>query len=178
VVWPALREPAPAATLGAAMTWHDLEEGAPEIARLGRDRLERAGIALLATLRKDGSPRINPVEPHIVEGQLVFAAMPRTTKARDLLRDPRCFLHSVVSDPDGSEGELKLSGRAEELHDPELRERPRDAWWVGRPSRQARLFSLVIERAAFVSWDTARGVMIVRRWSPDGGFAVAECSYP
>jgi hypothetical protein len=160
------------------MSWHELEAGAPEIARLGRERLERAGIALLATLREDGSPRINPVEPHIVEGQLVFAAMARTTKARDLSRDPRCFLHSVVSDPEGSEGELKLSGRAEERHDPELRERPLEAWWVGRPSKQARLFSLVIERAAFVSWDTARGVMIARRWSPQRGFAVVERSYP
>jgi Pyridoxamine 5'-phosphate oxidase len=103
------------------MTWRDLEAGAPEIARLGAERLERVGLALLATLRNDGSPRINPVEPHIVDGQLVFAAMRRTTKARDLSRDPRCFLHSVVSDPDGSEGELKLSGRAEELHDPGLR---------------------------------------------------------
>jgi Pyridoxamine 5'-phosphate oxidase len=82
--------PGPAGTRGAAMTWHDLEAGAPEIARLGRERLEQAGIALLATLRKDGSPRINPVEPHIVDGQLVFAAMRRTTKARDLSRDPRC----------------------------------------------------------------------------------------
>jgi hypothetical protein len=160
------------------MSWRDLEAEAPEIARLGGERLERAGIALLATLRRDGSPRINPVEPHIFGGQLLFAAMPRTTKARDLSRDPRCFLHSVVSDPDGSEGELKLSGRAEELHDPEFRKRPREAWWVGRPSEEARVFSLVVERAAFVSWDTGRGVMIVRRWSSELGFAVVERSYP
>jgi Pyridoxamine 5'-phosphate oxidase len=160
------------------MTWHDLEAEAPEIARLGRERLEQPGIALLATLRKDGSPRINPVEPHIVDGQLLFAAMPRTTKARDLSRDPRCFLHSVVSDPDGSEGELKLSGRADEVHDPDLRERPSGAWWSGRPSEEARVFSLVVERAAFVSWDTGRGVMIVRRWSPENGFAVVERRYP
>jgi Pyridoxamine 5'-phosphate oxidase len=160
------------------MTWHALEVEAPEIARLGRDRLERAGIALLATLRKDGSPRINPVEPHIVDGQLVFAAMPRTTKARDLSRDPRCSLHSVVSDPEGSEGEMKLSGRAKELRDPAFRQRPSRAWWVGRPTDEARVFSLVIERAAFVNWDIARGVMIVRRWSPENGFAVVERRYP
>ena len=160
------------------MTWRGLEAGAPEIARLGRARLERAGIALLATLRADGSPRINPVEPHIVGGQLLFAAMRGTTKARDLSRDPRCFLHSVVTDPEGSEGELKLSGRAEELDDPAFRDRPPDAWWVGRPSEEARVFSLVVERAAFVSWDTGRGVMIVRRWSRELGFAVVERSYP
>jgi Pyridoxamine 5'-phosphate oxidase len=160
------------------MTWHALEVEAAEIARLGRDRLERAGLALLGTLRKDGSPRINPVEPHVVDGHLLFAAMAGTSKARDLLRDPRCFLHSVVSDPEGSEGELKLSGRAEEVHDPARREQPSAAWWVGRPAEQARVFSLVIERAAFVTWDTARGIMIARRWSPDRGFAVVERPYP
>jgi general stress protein 26 len=160
------------------MTWQALEVEAPEIARLGRDRLERAGIALLGTLREDGTPRINPVEPHVVAGHLLFAAMARTPKARDLLRDPRCALHSAVSDPDGSEGELKLSGWAEVVHDSELRDRPPDAWWVGRPTEEAHVFSLVIERAAFVSWDTARGVMTVRRWSPKRGFGAVERSYP
>jgi pyridoxamine 5'-phosphate oxidase-like protein len=160
------------------MTWHDLEVGAPEIARLGRQRLEQAGIALLGTLSEDGSPRINPVEPHVVDGRLLFAAMARTTKARDLLRDSRCVLHSAVCDPDGSEGELKLSGRAEEVSDPALRERPSEAWWAGRSSEEARVFSLAIERAAFVSWDTGRGVMIARRWSRERGYAAVERSYP
>jgi hypothetical protein len=41
----------------------------------------------------------------------------------------------------------------------------------------ARVFSLVIERATFVSWETARGMMVVRRWSPKRGFAVVERSY-
>jgi hypothetical protein len=160
------------------MSWRALEVEAPEIARLGRERLEQAGIALLGTLREDGSPRINPVEPHVVDGQLLFAAMARTPKARDLLRDPRCALHSAVCDPEGSEGELKLSGRAKVVDDPDLRERPPGAWWVGRPAEQARVFSLAIERAAFVSWDTGRGVMIVRRWAPELGFALVERAYP
>jgi general stress protein 26 len=160
------------------MSWHALELEAPEIARLGRDRLERAGIALLATLREDGSPRMNPVEPHVVDGHLLFAAMARTPKARDLVRDPRCALHSAVSDPEGSEGELKLAGRAEVVDDAGLREQPPDAWWVGRPPEQARVFALLIARAAFVTWDTGRGVMIVRRWSPERGLAVVERSYP
>jgi hypothetical protein len=160
------------------MSWRALEAEAPEIARLGRERLERPGIALLATLREDGSPRINPVEPHVVDGHLLFAAMARTPKGRDLLRDPRCSLHSAVSDPEGSEGELKLAGRAEVVDDAELRARPSQAWWVGRPADKARVFSLVVERAAFVSWDTGRGVMIVRRWAAGRGFAVVERSYP
>jgi len=42
------------------MNWRDLEAAAPEIADLGKQRLDQARVALLATLRKDGSPRISP----------------------------------------------------------------------------------------------------------------------
>jgi hypothetical protein len=42
------------------VTWGALEAAAPEIARLGRERLHAAGVALLGTLRRDGSPRITP----------------------------------------------------------------------------------------------------------------------
>jgi hypothetical protein len=90
------------------MIWRDLEAAAPEIARLGRGRFDRARAALLGTLRKDGSPRISPVEPYLTQGHLLFGAMSWSLKKRDLLRDPRCVLHSAISDPDSGEGELKL----------------------------------------------------------------------
>ena len=152
------------------MAWSALESGAPEIARLGRERLEQAGIALLGSLRRDGSPRISPVEPHVAEGHLLIAAMAWSAKRHDLQRDPRCVLHSAVSDPDGAEGELKLYGRAVEIGDAAIREAPGDAWWVGRPRREARVFSLEIERAVFV--------MKTLRWSPESGYGEVERSYP
>ena len=46
----------------------------------------------------------------------------RSVKALDLLRDPRCVVHSTVSNKDGTEGEFKVYGRAREVNDPgELR---------------------------------------------------------
>jgi Pyridoxamine 5'-phosphate oxidase len=123
------------------MTWRDLEAGAPEIARLGKERLDQTRVALLGTLRKDGSPRISPVEPFLTQGHLLFGAMSWSTKTRDLLHDPRCVLHSTVSDPDSGEGELKLYGRAAGVHD-EIRDGVPDAWWVGRPSEAASVFLL------------------------------------
>ena len=85
-------------------SWGELEREAPELARLGRERLERFGLALLGTVRSDGSPRISPVEAHIAEGELLFATMRRSAKLRDLEHDPRCMLHSVVASPDSGEG--------------------------------------------------------------------------
>jgi hypothetical protein len=159
------------------MTWRELELAAPEIADLGRARLEQARVALLATLRRDGSPRISPVEPYFAQDQLLFGAMAWTLKARDLERDPRCTLHSAISGPDAGEGELKLYGRAIDADD-DLRDACRDGWWHGRPAGSARVFSLSIDEAAFVSWKYEGDEMIVRRWSKDGGFRTTRRSYP
>jgi hypothetical protein len=50
----------------AAMpAWQDVELGAPEIAWQGMARLNAARLALLGTLRRDGSLRISPIEPVI-----------------------------------------------------------------------------------------------------------------
>jgi hypothetical protein len=55
--------------------WRDLELGAPDIARPGMARLNGARVALLGTLRRDGSPRISPVEPYSAAGHLLVGAM-------------------------------------------------------------------------------------------------------
>jgi hypothetical protein len=159
------------------MIWRELEEAAPEIALLGKERLDRARIALLGTLRKDGSPRISPVEPCFTQGHLVFGAMARSLKMADLRRNPCCVLHSAISDPDGGEGELKLYGHAARVQD-QIRDGCPKAWWVNRPREAAEVFSLNIEEATFVSWDIDHGEMIVRRWSPVLGLRKNRRSYP
>ena len=124
------------------MIWRDFEAAAPEIARLGKERLDRARVALLGTLRKDGSPRISPVEPFLTRGHLIFGAMSWSLKTRDLQRDPRCVLHSAISTPDSGEGELKLYGRATEVDDRRIRDGSPGVWWAERPSEAAVVFSL------------------------------------
>jgi Pyridoxamine 5'-phosphate oxidase len=157
--------------------WRDLELGAPEIARLGMDRINTARVALLGTLRADSSPRISPVEPYVVDGHLLVGAMARSGKAADLLRDPRCVLHSAVTGPDSGEGELKLYGSAVEVgHD--LRAATAKAWWMAFPSDKAIVFSLGVEQAFFVEWDTGHGFMTVHRWSPASGYSQTSRAYP
>lgn len=159
------------------MSWAELEAAAPEIARRGKERLEQTRVALLGTLRKDGSPRISPVEPFLTRGHLLFGAMSWSSKTRDLLRDPRCVLHSAVSGPDAGEGELKLYGRAAEAGE-ELRDAPSGGWWLEQPREAATVFALDIEQAVFISWDLDRGQMTLRRWSPRRGFRETSRSYP
>ena len=159
-------------------SWADLEAAAPELARLGRARIDATHVALLGTLRQDGSPRISPIEPYFGDGHVLLGVMARSLKARDLLRDPRCVLHSAVTDPDAAEGELKLYGRATEVQDQELRESCPGAWWLGRPAEDALVVSLGIEQAAFVGWDLERARMRVLSWSPERGLTDETRPYP
>jgi hypothetical protein len=117
------------------LDWRDMDRGAPELARLAAARL-----AMLGPLRRAGSPRISPVEPCIVDGQLLVGAMTWSGKAADLRQDPRYVLHSVVSGPDSGQGELKLYGLAVEA-DPGLRGAA-EAWWSAHPPGKAVVFSL------------------------------------
>lgn len=160
------------------MRWSELELEAPELAALGRERLEAARLLMLGTIRADGTPRISPVEPFLLEGHLLLGAMTRSAKARDLTRDPRCTVHSIVTAPNRGEGELKLFGRVEQVGDPALRNASDEPWWVPLGDDRALVFSVEIDRAVFVSWDLEGGLMTVRRWSPERGTTASTTSYP
>ena len=161
----------------AVASWRDLEQAAPEIARRGMARLSSARVALLGTLRRDGSPRISPVEPYIVNGQLLIGAMAWSAKAGDLRRDSRYVLHSVVTGPDSGEAELKLYGPAAQAAQ-DLRGAAADAWWLAWPPDKAAVFTLHIAQAVLVDWDIQRGLMTLHRWSPQSGHSTASRPYP
>jgi hypothetical protein len=159
------------------LSWRDVEMGAPEIARLGTARLTTARVALLGTLRRDGSPRISPVEPYIARGQLLIGAMAWSAKAADLRRDQRYVLHSTVTAPDSGEGELKLYGEAAEVAQ-SLRDAAPDAWWLVWPPDKAVVFTLHIGQATFVDWDINHSLMTVHRWSPRNEYSTCTRTYP
>ena len=139
------------------MIWEEFKANAPEIAALAEERFNRTGLVLLATLRKNGWPRISPVEVYIVDGHLYLGMMWRSMKALDLQRDPRCTVHSTVCNKDGSEGEVKLYGNSVELHSLDRRSRFCDAVFakIGwRPEEpEFHLFSIDIETAAYVGFE-------------------------
>ena len=159
------------------MIWRDFEAAAPDLARLGRARLEEPGVALLAALRQDGSPRIDPVQVHIVDGHLLFGVM-RSHKRGGLRRDPRCAIHSAVRDPNGAEGEFKAHGRAELVADARLRNAPEGGWWLAFPADAADVYSLDLESAVFMHWDWDAGEVAVDRWSATAGVTQSRRGYP
>jgi len=105
-------------------SWSAIEGEVPELSARARGFLDAFVHKTLATLRRDGSPRISGSEVIFAEGELWLGSMWRSMKALDLLRDPRFALHSGSPDPDDDwHGDAKLAGRAEEIVDEELRER-------------------------------------------------------
>jgi hypothetical protein len=149
------------------LTWAELEQAAPEIAARGRELLDRFQFVLVGTLRRDGAPRVTPVEAYVVDGHLLTNMIPRSLKALDLLRDPRVYVHAPVTAKSGN-AEFKLSGRADVLHDEELRAKLDELFWQmiqWRPAPDSHYFEIVADRAAYVTYDGAGQTSI--RWRDD-----------
>ncbi|MDR0342602.1 MAG: pyridoxamine 5'-phosphate oxidase family protein [Nocardiopsaceae bacterium] len=159
------------------MRWSEFRSVCPELADIGQRRLEERYLCLIGTLRRDGWPRISPVEPFLVDGDLMMGMMKGSRKAADLLRDPRLVVHSIVTSWDADEGDVKLYGTAQPVTEPE----PRNALfqaitqahgWSGPPSFAEDpaypVYRMDIDRAAYVrfdgsswqdwTWDPRRGL--------------------
>src|SRR6476660_10497893 len=102
-------------------TWGEFVAQAPRVSEIFvRRHAVSGGLCLLGTLRSDGYPRISPIEPRIVEEHMWISGMPNTFKLRDLGRDPRFTLHTATVDTQVSDGDAKVWGTVEDVHNEEL----------------------------------------------------------
>lgn len=134
------------------VSWAEFERRAPGLARLGRERYDSTGLLMMGTLRKNGWPRVTPIEYTFCGDHLYIHGMWQSKKLLDLLRDPRCALHSTTANKDGQEGDFKLYATAHDVTDPEERERFglksfADTGW--RPSEPFHLFRIDCPSAGF-----------------------------
>ena len=102
------------------MSWKHLEDQQPELAAFGAERLN-GKVAYLATIRKDGSPRVHPMTPIIGQGHFFVFMEPTSPKGHDLQRDGRFAIHCAVSDNSGASGEFIVTGQARLIDDADLR---------------------------------------------------------
>lgn len=70
-------------------SWQEFSQQAPEPAKQVRVRFEAAENHVLATLRRDGSPRVSGSEVDFAGLHIMVGAMLDARKARDLQRDGR-----------------------------------------------------------------------------------------
>lgn len=152
------------------MHWSEIEEKQPRLARLGRQRLIEPGVVLVGTIRSDGTPRLSPVEPLLLDGDLWLSMMWRSAKARDLLRDPRVLVHGIVTSREGEAGEFKVRGTARGEDNPDAQRRYADVvasslGWNPEPGR-FHLFAIDISHISFISYDAPTGDQHVALWPP------------
>jgi hypothetical protein len=154
--------------------WADLEAGAPDLGRLARSLLDRHGFLYAGTIRRDGAPRISPVEAHLVRGRLMLVMVAGSQKARDLDRDPRVTLQSPIADPGDPGAELKVRGRVTDVDD-DQRAATTEAveaasGWRPRPSW--RFLAVELEAVALLGWE--EGDMVLSRWDRNRGLLPAS----
>ncbi|MEU0968847.1 pyridoxamine 5'-phosphate oxidase family protein [Streptomyces sp. NPDC005917] len=102
----------------AGADWAAFATTAPDLARSVEERFAAHRHHVLATLRKDGSPRTSGLEVRFLNGELWLGMMPGSVKALDLLRDPRFALQANPGDGTGmGGGDVRIAGRAHEVAD-------------------------------------------------------------
>ena len=131
-------------------SWSEFAASEPELSRLGANRLCSGGpgLAVLATGRADGGPRVHPVCVNLVDGDL-YLLLGVSPKRRDLIRDKGFALHSFPA-PDADD-EFYLTGVAESAADPAIVRQVATAQ-VARgatTSGDEMAFKLHIERALY-----------------------------
>ncbi|HEX6568265.1 MAG TPA: pyridoxamine 5'-phosphate oxidase family protein [Acidimicrobiales bacterium] len=164
-------------------TWTEFATEAPEIADLAEHRLAATGLMMLATLRRDGFPRISPMEPVLGDDRLVLhdgrlwlPMMVDSTKSRDLRRDGRCALHTATADKMVTEGDVKLWGLATEVTDHDTLARFSDEIYasVGHRFEVGTFDAYDVDLLGASSVMVGDDVMVVRTWHPGAGVTVDE----
>ena len=140
-------------------SWADFETRAPDFAPRVRGLLAVRKHLTIATLRRDGSPRISGTEIQFRGDDLVIGSMPRSVKALDLLRDPRVAIHGPTSDPPegdalGWAGEAKVAGVARRLPDQE----------------GALFFAIDIGEAVITRLNSRGDRLVVESWTAARGY--------
>jgi len=102
-------------------SWAEFSKDRPDLATAGRALLYQFGVGLgfLATVRRDGGPRLHPMCPVIHDGAMYAFIVPGPKQA-DLHRDGRYALHSFPC-PD-NEDAFYCTGRASAEEDAGLRQ--------------------------------------------------------
>jgi hypothetical protein len=159
--------------------WADVSEDQPEFATRVRASFDANLHKALATLRRDGSPRISGTEMIFAEGEVWCGSMRGAVKARDLRRDPRYAIHGASDPGDGWIGDGKISGRATEISDQGvldavMTQASEEASEAEHKIDEMHLFRLAIEEVVWTGLNEDRSKLVIESWHPDRGLERRE----
>jgi hypothetical protein len=144
-------------------TWAEFEAAEPDFASRVRGLMGSRKHLTMATLRRDGAPRISGTEVVFAAGQLEIGSMSHAVKAKDLRRDPRVAIHGPTEDPPVGEpagwtGEAKVAGMAIEVES----------------GSDAHRFAIDIREAVITRLNEAGNRLVIESWVPGRGYRRVE----
>ncbi len=150
-------------TMRSMASWKDVAAAEAAFADHVRRTFAVRKHATLATLRRDGSPRISGTEVDFDDdaGEIYLGMMPGSLKALDLRRDPRLALHCPTVDPPKDDpgswlGDGKIVGEAVELSDPARVD-------------EAHRFRIEITAVVLTTVGTPSDHLLIQHWHPGRG---------
>lgn len=147
--------------------WRAVVEADPDLAAHVRRCFAVRKHATLATLRRDGSPRISGTEVDFEDDvELYLGMMAESLKALDLRRDPRLAIHcptedAPADDPTSWLGDAKIAGVAIEITDP-------------ASADGSHRFRVDVSEVVVTTVDGDH--LVIRSWHPDRGVQRRERS--
>ena len=144
-----------------------MEAAAPDLATRVQARFDATLHKTMATIRRDGSPRISGTEVVFAEGGVWLGSMPSAMKALDLRRDGRCALHSAPIDEKLTDGDAKIAGVATEVTDPATIRRVWPHWDDLPGADQSHAFRIDVTEVVLVTVEDDK--MVMRSWTPAKG---------
>lgn len=131
-------------------SWNEFSLEEPELEKIGKGLLFQSGphvgLAFLATIRKDGAPRLHPVSLVYSNDHLFLLIPPASPKCRDLKRDGRYAMQAFPPPKNEENQEFYLAGFAELIQDVEKRQALIADTKI-RVEEKEVLFELLLDRA-------------------------------
>ncbi|MCU4186564.1 pyridoxamine 5'-phosphate oxidase family protein [Acidiferrimicrobium sp. IK] len=144
-------------------SWLEIEDDVPEFAARIRARFDAGTNKTIATLRRDGSPRISATELEFRDGEATLGMSGGSVKLLDVRRDPRVAIHCPTLEPPGEpgtwEGDAKLAGRLVETSPPSE-----------NPYPGAGYFRLDITEATLTYVGAPADHLVIESWDEEAGW--------
>jgi hypothetical protein len=152
------------------MRWSEISARQPALGVAADRLLIEPGVLLAGTIRRDGAARISGVEPLVLDGDLWLSMMSGSAKSRDLSRDSRIVLNSVITSP-SPPAEIKVRGTARAVTERNRQERyaaaVREQIGWQPVAGQFTLFVVEVTDVTYIGSEPGTGAQHVARW-PSG----------
>lgn len=147
--------------IGPVTGWEGVVDAEPDFAERVRQRFAVRKHATMATIRRDGSPRISGTEVDFRDDGVWLGSMAGARKAMDLRRDPRVALHCPTedtpdADPGSWGGDAKIAGRAVEVANEESTD-------------GSHRFRIDVEEVVLTRVAESRDHLVIESWHPGRG---------